>query len=216
MPPRIKVMPGERYGRWVIVNEVEFNNAGSRKFICKCDCGTMRAVRLTHLRQGVSKSCGCLGGELSRKRATKHGYAGTALYACWQDMIKRCINPKHKRYKDWGGRGISICKEWMDIESFVKWAQASGYKEELLLERIDNDGNYEPSNCRWATMQEQGNNRRDNRFIAYKGETKTLTQWSRKLGLSSSALSERLKRGWTIQKALETPKQVQFDRSRFN
>lgn len=204
MPPRLDVKPGDRYGRWVVLEESD-QGYGTRRFSCKCDCGTERVVRLTHLRQGLSKSCGCLCKELSTERATKHGHAGSPLYHVWSDMVRRCTNPKHARFKDWGGRGISVCEEWRDLENFLAWANTSGYKEGLSIDRKDNDGNYEPSNCRWSTMREQGNNRRNNRLITHNGKTLTFTQWARAIGIHPMSLTWRLKKGWSLEKALETP-----------
>ena len=204
MPPRLDVKPGDKYGRWSVVCEAERNQRG-RRFLCRCACGTERVVRLTHLRQGRSKSCGCLCKELSTERATKHGHAGTPLYQVWCDMVRRCTNPKHTRFKDWGGRGITICEEWLNLENFLAWVGTSGYRPGLLIDRIDNDGNYKPSNCRWVTMKEQGNNRRSNRLITYKGKTQTLAQWAELIGIRPTSLSMRLKNGWPLEKALEIP-----------
>lgn len=211
MGKRLDIKNGTRYGRWTVIEEVAAS--GDRRFKCQCDCGTISSVRLTHLRRGASKSCGCLAAELSTIRATKHGHHYNPLTQAWRDMKRRCINPKHKRYKDWGGRGITICREWLDLEIFLDWAVQNGYKPGLLLDRIDNDGNYEPNNCRWVTMKEQGNNRRDNKLITYKGVTMTQTQWADSLGINPMTLALRLK-NWPLAKALETPRQAKNSRSR--
>jgi hypothetical protein len=126
-------------------------------------------------------------------------------------MHSRCDNPRHKRFNDWGGRGIKICYAWYDFETFKNWAYANGYKKGLLIERNDNDGNYEPTNCRWATMKEQGNNRRNNKRITFNGITMTQTQWANKLGIDPSTLSQRLKT-WSIEKSITTPRQIQYTR----
>lgn len=211
MGKRLNIKPGDRYFRWTVMEEAE-QGYGTRRFRCQCDCGNISTVRLTHLRQGVSKSCGCLAKELSTERATKHGYSFNPLTKVWRDMKRRCFNPKHKRYKDWGGRGITVCKDWRDLETFIKWAENNGYKPGLLLDRKDNDGNYEPSNCRWTTMKEQANNRRNNKLITYKGVTMTQAQWAEFIGIEPMTLSCRLKRGWPIDKALETPLQTEYSR----
>lgn len=211
MPKRLDIKPGDRYERWTIIGEAN-KGYGTRRFKCRCDCGNISIVRLTHLRQGVSKSCGCLAKELSTKRATKHGYSSNPLTKVWRDMNRRCFNPKHKRFKDWGGRGITVCEEWRNLETFIKWAKESGYKPGLLLDRIDNDSNYEPSNCRWITMKEQGNNRRNNKLITYRGKTMTQVQWAELINIDPVTLSCRLKRGWSIERSIETPLQTQYSR----
>jgi len=119
-------------------------------------------------------------------------------------MIDRCENKNHKYYNNYGGRGITVCTEWHDIEAFYKWALLNGYTENLTIDRKNNDGNYSPENCRWVTMKVQNNNRRDNKVIKYNGETKTLKQWSEILGINYKLLSFRLCHGWTVKKAFET------------
>lgn len=135
----------------------------------------------------------------------RHGQYGTRLYEIWRTMKKRCTNPKHGQYRNYGGRGIQLCEEWKDFRLFYEWAIKSGYADNLTLERIDNGDNYSPENCRWATIKEQANNRRSNHIIEYAGERLTLAQWSEKLGVSWACLYERLRKGWTIERALTTP-----------
>ena len=211
MPERLEVKPGDRFGRWIVIEEAG-QGYGTRRFKCQCDCGNIALTRLTHLRQGVSKSCGCLARELAIERATRHGHSGEPLTQVWNDMKRRCLNPKYRRYKDWGGRGITICAEWLELKNFLLWANDSGYIPGLLLDRINNDGNYEPLNCRWTTMKEQGNNRRDNKLITYKEITRTQTQWAELIGINPMTLYSRLKNGWSLGKALETPLQTQYSR----
>jgi hypothetical protein len=125
-------------------------------------------------------------------------------------MQVRCNNPHTKEYKYYGERGICVCDEWNDIRAFQKWAYANGYDEnakrgECTLDRIDVNKNYEPSNCKWSTVKEQSNNRRTNRLITYKGETKTMTQWAESIGMSVGTFKRRLYAGWSVDKAIETP-----------
>ena len=138
----------------------------------------------------------------------KHGMAGTRVYQCWSDMKKRCYNPKNKRYSNYGARGISVCDDWLGkhgAENFIKWALANGYQDNLTLERIDVNGNYEPSNCCWATRTDQQNNRRCNHLLTYNGDTKTLRQWSEYTGISYSTLHKRIfTLHWDIERALTT------------
>lgn len=124
-------------------------------------------------------------------------------------MKNRCFNPKCKAFKDYGGRGITVCDEWVsDPDSFVEWALSNGYEYGLAIDRIDNDGNYEPNNCRWVTAAENNQNRRSSRFFTINGETKNLQQWCNQYGISRSMVHKRLQMGWDIEKALTTPKRT--------
>lgn len=136
-----------------------------------------------------------------------HGGTGTRLHQAWQNMKARCYRKSTREYCNYGGRGISICDEWLNsFEPFKEWALSNGYKDDLTLDRIDNNGNYEPSNCRWITNQEQQHNKRTNRLITFNGITKTLTQWAKEMNLTVKGLETRLDRcGWNIEKALTTP-----------
>jgi hypothetical protein len=122
-------------------------------------------------------------------------------------MKQRCLNPRTKAFDRYGGRGITVCGEWLNFENFYAWAVSNGYKEGLTIERTDNDGNYEPGNCKFATMNEQSNNRKSNHLITYKGKTLTLAGWGKELGFSGLVILKRIMRGWSIEKAIETPLQ---------
>lgn len=134
-----------------------------------------------------------------------HGGTGTRLYFIWKSMRQRCNNPKNKKFPNYGLRGIKICDEWNDFVTFKKWALTHGYEDHLTLDRKDNDGNYEPSNCRWSTADTQANNRTNNRFIEFNGECHTLGEWSKITGISLRIIWQRLNRGWTVEKTLTTP-----------
>lgn len=148
-----------------------------------------------------SKNVGELNGQY------KHGQANTRLYRIWDAMKTRCTNPNSRNYANYGARGISICPEWMkDFKAFYDWAIENGYADDLSIDRIDNNGNYEPSNCRWASKKEQSNNSRRNVFLTYKGKTQTLAQWCDELGFDNHwTICKRIKSGWSIEKALSTP-----------
>lgn len=136
-----------------------------------------------------------------------HGETTTnsRLYSIWSNMIQRCTNPKNDKYEWYGARGISVCTEWRDYLTFKDWAMISGYADELSIDRKDVNGNYSPSNCVWATSTEQCNNRRTNRVLTFNGESLTVAQWARKLGVNPKSLYNRLYKGWSVEKTLTTP-----------
>ena len=134
-----------------------------------------------------------------------HGGTGTRLHNIWLSMRERCYRENHPYYGDYGGRGITICDEWDDFTKFRDWAIANGYADNLTIDRIDSNGNYEPLNCRWATMKEQQNNRRSNRIVYYKGLKYTLTELSEKAGINKTTLKERLNNGWSVEDAVNRP-----------
>lgn len=134
-----------------------------------------------------------------------HGMSGTRLHHIWKSMKQRCNNPKCVSYKNYGAKGITVCEEWKSFQIFMEWALNNGYDDNLTLDRINPYEGYCPSNCRWATYQEQGNNKTNNRIISFNGESKTMTEWSRKIGISDKTLHARLKSGWNVERALTTP-----------
>jgi len=200
---------GHRFGRLEVVEFAGYDKHKSVTWRCKCECGNETVVRSDHLRYGKTSSCGCLKAEESAKRGrdnATHGMWNTRLYHCWQHMKQRCDGTgneaNRKRYYD---RGITVCEEWLNsFETFMEWALNNGYKDSLTLDRIDNDGNYEPFNCRWADTLTQQNNVTSNRYIKYKGDTLTIAEMARKYDIGYSTLSTRLERGWSIERALGT------------
>jgi hypothetical protein len=160
-------MIGKRFGRLTIIEESPQRKNKTVYWVGKCDCGNItEPIKGTALRDGTTKSCGCLQTEATIKRNLKHGMCGSRIYIVWGNMVQRCTNPNYYQFKDWGGRGIAICEEWRNsFQAFYDWAIANGYDEnakrgECTLDRIDVNGNYEPSNCRWVTMKEQAANKR--------------------------------------------------------
>lgn len=147
----------------------------------------------------------CKGYTIERVGTSTHLETKTRLHKIWSSMHERCEDKNHRHYKDYGGRGISVCEDWSLYTKFREWALSNGYNDDLTIDRIDVNGCYEPNNCRWLTMEEQQNNKRNNRIIEFNGETHTLSEWSRITGIKSNTLKERLNRGWSIYEALTKP-----------
>lgn len=201
---------GERFERLVVLSLDHRNKYGTAYYICQCDCGKQVIVRGNHLTDNSTKSCGCYSIDTCYKMVkinTKHNLSHSKLYRVWSSMIHRCYNPNCRAYKDYGGRGIKVCDEWKDnLNIFYDWALNNNYMEGLSIDRINNNGNYEPSNCRWVSRKKQQNNRRNNHYITYNNETHTLTEWSEILHISTSTLFSRIcKSKWDIERAFTTP-----------
>ncbi len=202
--PRLIDLTGQRFGRLVVVERVENSADGRARWLCRCDCGQSKTVLGEHLKKGRTKSCGCAKSESSSKRFKKHGGRNSKLYRIWSNMKDRCNNPDCKVYSDYGGRGIKVCKEWIDdFSAFQKWALANGYKEGLTIDRKDNDKGYSPDNCRWTDRKIQGNNKRNCRYITYKGQRKTVAEWSDITGIPHDTLLYRLNHGWETERILK-------------
>ena len=188
---------GLKFGKLLVierdVNYIrKFDNKPRPKYKCLCECGNIVSVIGSSLTSGMTKSCGCLRG----KNLLKHGFSHKEkLYIVWVNMKKRCN--KDKYYKT-----INVCNEWNNYENFRNWAISNGYKENLTIDRINNNGNYEPKNCRWVDMWVQNNNKRNNKYITYKNETKTVHQWAKIVGINAETIKKRLKLGWDVKRAL--------------
>lgn len=199
-------LTGQRFGRWMVLERVWRSDSTQTLWLCRCDCGNMGILNTRNLRSGKSKSCGCLQKEAVSKSNTIHGMRNTRLYTIWLKMKNRCQNSNHKDYHLYGGRGITVCNEWQQFEPFYEWAMSNGYSEDLTIDRINNDGGYSPDNCRWATVKEQANNKRNTCWVTYNGETRTLSEWSELVGIKHSVLQSRIcKLHWDIEKAFTTP-----------
>ena len=198
MAKKMEDLTGNAYGKLSIL-EFAYTYKGHSYWLCRCECGGHTVARGSHLKTGNVSSCGC------KKGNTTHGESKTRLYTIWHNMKERCQNPKATEYRRYGGRGIAVCTEWEKYETFREWALSHGYAPNLSIDRKDNEGNYAPSNCRWATAREQANNTSKTRLLEFGGEIHSVTEWARKLGINQSTLSMRLnKYGWSAEKALTT------------
>lgn len=197
----MKDLTGEKFGRLSVIRSEGKNRHGSYMWLCECDCGNRKVLDGSELRRGNVKSCGCLSRELARERFTKHGYSRTKIYDEWKKIRQRCNSPQYSK------RGIKVCDRWSnDFRAFYNDVSKLQHYEEpgYSLDRIDNDGSYEPDNVRWADAVTQANNRSNNVLITYDGETHTQAEWARKCGVKYSALQWRLANGWPVEKALTT------------
>lgn len=212
--PKAKDLTKYKFGRLTPVRRVE--NVGKvTVWLCICDCGNYKKIRYPDLMSGRTVSCGCKHKENLLKRNLKHGMATTnnrsRLYRIWAGMKSRCTNKNATHYDRYGGRGITVCKEWLnDFETFRDWALANGYKENLSIDRIDNNGNYEPGNCKWVTDKGQGRNRSTNALYTINRTEKSLAEWCENYNISYKTVRSRLDEGWDIEKALTEPIQTKY------
>lgn len=204
---------GRKFGRLVAIKEHEskIQPSGQKKtmWLCECECGNKVIVSSYNLKK-KTKSCGCLQKEIFSQINKKHGMHGTRLYRIWNNMKNRCYNKNIKAYKDYGNRGIKVCAEWLDkkngFKNFYNWAINNKYKEDLTIDRINVNGNYEPSNCRFIRKEEQAHNKRNSIMITYKGKTEHITYWAKLYNVSRDCLWQRIKvLNWDIEKSLLTP-----------
>ena len=211
-------LTGNKYGRLTAKERVEdYILPSGRKCImykCVCECGNEVIVRATHLKDGNTKSCGCLSSEVHRdlckvlgEETYTHRMINTRIYRIWGNLVNRCVNINNPAYKNYGGRGISVCDEWKySFEKFYDWAISSGYNDTLTIDRINNDDGYYPENCRWVSRIQQGNNKRNNRIIEYNGLKLTLAECARQYNIPYKTLHRRINGlHWDISRALNEP-----------
>lgn len=195
----------KRFGKLTVIKKHNQDKWGGWNWLCMCDCGNETVVSGGHLRGLKTKSCGC-----SRKETKNftHKMTGSRLYKVWHAMKSRCYYEKSEMFKHYGGRGIMVCDEWKNsFISFYDWSIKNGYDEnaergQCTIDRIDVNGNYEPNNCRWATIKQQANNTRRNHLIKYNGKTQTVSQWANELGVEPDSIFNRLQKGFTEEEAL--------------
>lgn len=194
---------GERFNHLTALECVGRANDGNPIWLCRCDCGNLHKVTARNLVHGKVMSCGCIN-HLGHRT---HGQAHTRLYNVWNGMRQRCSNQNNDEWHNYGGRGIRVCEEWQDFTAFSEWAMGNGYEPDAeygkcSIDRIDPDGNYEPSNCRWVDYVTQGNNRRGCTSVTANGKTQTIAEWSRETGLSPSTIRSRIRSGWEPARAV--------------
>lgn len=205
---KVRNLLGRHFKRWRVVAFAGVVNK-KRRWKCICDCGIIRTVTTDALISGISGSCGCLQKEAASKHNRTHGLNRTPEHNSWGHMKQRCLNKKCANYSGYGGRGIKICKRWLKFENFISdMGKRPGPR--FTIERIDNDGDYKPGNCRWATHKEQVNNQGSNTMVTLDGITKNVSQWALEIGVSAKLLNERLRHGWNVEEAFSIPRGYRF------
>jgi len=202
--PKLDDLIGMQFGRLTVMMR-DCSARGRTKWFCRCECGNTVSVYAYSLKNGNTKSCGCLQRKVASTMKTIHGSSSNSrLYSIWLNMKNRCTNTNHRDYHRYGGRGISVCQEWThSFISFRDWSISNGYDDTKTIDRIDNNQNYTPSNCRWTTPAVQANNKRNNHLLEYNGETRTISEWAKELNVRPGVIFDRINRlGWTIEDAL--------------
>lgn len=208
-------LTGMKFGRLTVIRRAPNSpSSPTTRWFCICECGNETISYASRLKDGTTVSCGCYGREKVREAAIKHGGRSTRLYHIWSMIKQRTNNPKHTAYNHYGGRGIQMCNEWQnDFTAFRDWALNAGYTDLLSIDRIDNDGNYEPSNCRWVEAREQNRNQRQNIKLEFNGKSQLMIDWARELGITEQALFRRINvLHWPLERALTEKGRIQKKR----
>lgn len=198
--PKVIDLTGKKFNKLTVLMR-DFSKTGKAYWICQCDCGNKVSVRADLLKTGNTKACGCMAKKHNQARQGNH----SRLYNIYNDMKKRCYNPKNKSYKWYGAIGISICDEWLGENGFINfynWSLSNGYNEKYTLDRIDSSKNYSPQNCRWVEWSTQANNKKNNIIIVYNGEKDSLANWCRRLNLNYSKVRQRMYHGKPFEVAI--------------
>lgn len=200
----------QRFGKWTVIGATRATYGGRLRNLwdCECDCGTVRGMPQDALLSGKSTQCSdCSNREkAAMKPRLTHGQSETRLHNIWMQMRRRCEKPSCPDYPRYGGRGIAVCEAWLDFEPFHRWAETNGYADDLTLDREDNDGNYDPDNCRWVSRKAQNRNRRDNQRFEWRGKSLTLPEIAEVAGISPALLRQRVRRdGLSVEQALSKP-----------
>lgn len=196
----MKDLTGLEFGKFKVISKTDERRNGHIVWECLCECGTVFRASGKTIRNGGTTSCGCA--------RIKHGESTTRLYDIWIHIKDRTMNPDSWSAENYYDRGITLCEEWLDYPTFSTWAKANGYTEDTTIDRIDVNGNYEPSNCRWTTPLQQANNRRTCIMIEFNGKTQSLADWAREIGVSYDTIRSRYRREWTVERMLTTKQQI--------
>lgn len=196
-------LSGKRFGLLSVISKHGRNACNQITWLCKCDCGNLHIVSGSNLKSGSIQSCGCIRRERAKvhmksiqRREKIHGMEPKKLYSTWCNMKSRCNNPKNQDFHNYGARGIKVCPEWeSNFISFRDWSFANGYDDALTIDRIDGNKGYSPENCRWVNLVVQANNTRRNRLLTHNGETKTMAEWARILGVTQAAIKWKVRNG---------------------
>lgn len=209
---KLDIQKGQKYNDWTVLHRVYDHNLKTNRpvWACRCKCGTIRNI----IQKDIPKATRCrkCEGAIKSIKYTKHGQSkngrlqkGTRLYRIWQGMRTRCNNPNSKDYKWYGAKGVSVCPEWDDFNEFYQWAIQNGYDDSKTIDRIESDGPYSPSNCKWSTTKEQLRNRECTRYITINGVTKTMSEWSECSGINYQTLRTRVDKNWPEERLLDPP-----------
>ena len=198
-------MTGKRFGRLVVVEQAGISLTKKALWLCRCECGEERIIAGYDLRAGNCRSCGCLRRDMLVERNTTHGKTYSKVYRSWAHVLDRCLNPNDGAFQNYGGRGITVCARWQSFENFLKDMGEPPAGAGVSIERVENNGNYEPGNCCWATQKEQSRNKRNNRFLTFNGVTLCVSDWAKRIGMKCSTLQQRIISGWSAEDALTKP-----------
>lgn len=189
---------GNKYGMLTVIEKGESTKRGKLTWKCRCDCGNIKkkSVNGYDLKSGKVKSCGCYYSISNARRNVTHGDTSSRLYRIWQGVKARCYRKSTKEYAYYGGKGINVCKDWLEYLKFKEWAYNNGYSDKLTLDRIDNNKGYFPDNCRWVSYTIQARNRSNNRVVNVNQEEHTLSEWSEISGINAATIAWRLDHGW--------------------
>ena len=199
---KLRDLTGQTFGRLTVLERGDSLGRVGVYWKCRCECGNECTIHANAIVRGHTRSCGCLAEEIAKKPKS-HGLSSTREFQIWKAMRRRCNCKNASNYYRYGGRGVKVCDEWNDFVNFYKWCAENGFKEGLTIDRIDNDGDYCPENCRWVDKITQGNNKSNNRKILYKGEQLSLMQVERITNIDHRTLGKRLDAGWTIEQSTE-------------
>ena len=208
---KVPNLVGRRFGMLTVIARAPnyvHGKAKHSRWLCKCDCGNTQTFMGAVLQRGDAKSCGCQRAKWNGDAHRTHGASNSPLYRRWETMKSRCMDTSVEHARNYRDRGIAVCDEWLGPDGyahFQNWALANGYSPELTIDRIDNDKGYSPDNCRWVTHAEQHLNTRNNLWLEYRGERYTCSQLSKMFGINDATLRSRIKQGWDIERAVETP-----------